>query len=87
MTASGKPALSVHDRIHTTIDKFMAYISETHVEPTSFPLWYVYAGHNLMKTFETREAAETYMQTGGTRYVATILCQHEMGPASAVQSA
>jgi hypothetical protein len=87
MIESGDATLSVHDRMRAGVDKLLEHITETHVVPTNSPLWYVYAGHNLMITCETREAAEKYMQTGGTRYVATTLCQHEMGPASATQSA
>jgi hypothetical protein len=84
MTAS-KDALSVQERMQTSVNKLLAHIDETHTVATRSPLWYVYAGHNLMTTCETREAAENYMQTGGTKYVATVLCQHVMGPANEVQ--
>jgi len=70
----------VRARMLVSLEKLMAHVTKTHTMPTGSPMWYVYAGHTLMKNFETRNAAEEYMQSGGIRYVATVLCQHEMGP-------
>jgi hypothetical protein len=80
MVTPDDAATTVQLRMGAILAKLRAHVAKTHVVQTVRPMWYVYAGHNLMKTCGTREAAEAYMRSDGTRYVVLLLCQHAMGP-------